>query len=445
MKERGITLVALIITIIILIILVGITIKGAIDNGMIKLSVEGTQKYAGEAEKEMTLLDKIVGLFGNSDNSEEAVDPDVHLPNNVKVVEVRTDKEISKIIENDKVEVDYEGNKITNVKELEVGKYSLAYNEETKKLEMTKALAEERALNNEEGIKLYVIGEEYNDEILDISGKNHTMYLKSGTKVQKDLDGDYYLNFDGTDDYGQITELEESINWADGFEIEFVANWRSFNNWSRILDFGNGPSSDNLLIANNGTTSNLQLLILNGASQDTYELGKDNLVLDERAKYNIKYSKKEDGKFNVTFRKNDREIFTLDTTYTVKNILRTLNYLGKSNWSTDRYFNGKVYALKITQADGDVILHYDIDKMLNKKKTNVEIASSTDWDKFINEAKAGKTFFGRTISLKNDITLGEHTGVCIPKFEGTIDGNGKKIIGLNITGTEVNTRNNRNK
>lgn len=411
---------------------------------MIKLSIEGTQKYVGEMEKEKTLLDEIIGLF-RKENEDERVDPDIHLPNNVKIVEVGTDKQISKIIQNDKVEVDYEGNKITNVKELEVGKYFLVYNEETKKVEMTKALAEKRALNNEEKIELYVIGEEYRDEILDISGANRTLYLKNGTKIQKDLDGDYYLNFDGTDDYGQIMELEESINWADGFEIEFVANWRSFNYWSRIFDSGNGPSSDNLVVANKGTTSNLQLVILNGASQETYEFGKDHLVLDERAKYNIRYSKKEDGKFNVTFRKNDREIFTLDTTYTVKNILRTLNYIGKSNWSDNGYFNGKIYALKMTQADGYVILHYDIDKMLNKKKTNVEIASSADWDKFISEAKAGKTFFGRTITLKNDITLGKHTGACIPKFEGTIDGNGKKIIGVDITGTGANTRNNRNK
>ena len=52
MKESGITLVALIITIVILIVLAGIVIISLIDNGMIELSIEGTEKYIVEEERE---------------------------------------------------------------------------------------------------------------------------------------------------------------------------------------------------------------------------------------------------------------------------------------------------------------------------------------------------------------------------------------------------------
>lgn len=283
--------------------------------------------------------------------------------------------------------------------------------------------------------ELYVIGNEYNADIPDISGKNHTLYLKNGTMVQKDADGDYYLNFDGADDYGQIMELEEDINWGDGFEIEFVANWRSFNNYSRIMDFGNGAGNDNIVIANYGTGSELCIDYYN-AAQATGAPRKAVLVLNERARYNIKYEKNSEGTYDIKFLKNGIEFHKVTTTISVRNILRIANYLGRSNWG-ESIFNGKIYALKITQADGEVVLHYDIDKMLNKKKVNVEIANINDWNAMVAKANEGATFFGRTISLKANINLTEREGSYIPKFEGTLEGNNRKINGLNITGTAI--------
>ena len=174
-KERGITLIALIITIVILIILVGITLKGMADSGIINLGIKSTEKYVGEIEKEKTLFDKLVSWLGGSGDEEleEPIDPDIHLASNVKIVEAGTDKDISKIIGNDKLEVTYEGNKITNVNELPVGKYNMVYNEETGAVETISEVAtfSARAVEQEEPIILYVIGEEYNGEIPDISGK----------------------------------------------------------------------------------------------------------------------------------------------------------------------------------------------------------------------------------------------------------------------------------
>ena len=54
--ENGITLVALIITIIILVILAAVSIMAAYNSGIIDYSINGTQKYVEEANKENTVL-----------------------------------------------------------------------------------------------------------------------------------------------------------------------------------------------------------------------------------------------------------------------------------------------------------------------------------------------------------------------------------------------------
>lgn len=62
LKQKGITLIALVITIIIMLILVAVTIKVAIDGGLIEKAKEGETKTKIEAEKER-LLDIAMGQY----------------------------------------------------------------------------------------------------------------------------------------------------------------------------------------------------------------------------------------------------------------------------------------------------------------------------------------------------------------------------------------------
>ena len=55
-KEKGITLIALIITIIILVILAAVSIRAAYNTGIIDYGINGTQKYAEEGKKEKRVL-----------------------------------------------------------------------------------------------------------------------------------------------------------------------------------------------------------------------------------------------------------------------------------------------------------------------------------------------------------------------------------------------------
>lgn len=66
-KEKGITLVALIVTIVILIILAAVTIGMILNDGFIEVAINGTQDYAKEQYREIDeisrLTDKLEDKF----------------------------------------------------------------------------------------------------------------------------------------------------------------------------------------------------------------------------------------------------------------------------------------------------------------------------------------------------------------------------------------------
>ena len=63
-KERGITLVALVITIIILLILAGVTLTTALsNNGLFIRTKEATEKYKGSEEQEKESIDDIIDEY----------------------------------------------------------------------------------------------------------------------------------------------------------------------------------------------------------------------------------------------------------------------------------------------------------------------------------------------------------------------------------------------
>ena len=103
---------------------------------------------------------------------------------------------------------------------------------------------------------------------------------------------------------------------------------------------------------------------MNGGYQCDYTFVKDTLKLNEKVNIKIVYEKIDDNNYKVKFYKDGELVSEYQTKYTVNNIKRIYNYVGKANWSDCGYFKGKIYSLKITQADGKKILWYDVNKWL---------------------------------------------------------------------------------
>lgn len=84
--------------------------------------------------------------------------------------------------------------------------------------------------------------------VKDLSGNGYDGTLKNGASLQ--FNGkEYALVLDGVDDYLEVPTLPASIDWANGFTIEFEALWNEIEQMARIFDFGNGTASDNIAIS----------------------------------------------------------------------------------------------------------------------------------------------------------------------------------------------------
>ena len=197
--------------------------------------------------------------------------------------------------------------------------------------------------------------------VYDKSDNNFTAVLKNGASIKTDDNNIKYFSFDGEDDYIELPTLPANINWADGFTVEFKAKWLSPNKWSRIFDFGNGCDSDNIIVSKGG---NLDALVLGGRSNitttdnDAYLL--NNAGLANLNEFKIEFLKTTDGYQIKTYQNGDL-VSTMGRTSSqgFRNIERTTNYIGKSNWQHDDYFKGNIYYLKITDSAGKTILWYE--------------------------------------------------------------------------------------
>ncbi|MCX5692091.1 MAG: LamG domain-containing protein [Candidatus Omnitrophica bacterium] len=145
------------------------------------------------------------------------------------------------------------------------------------------------------------------------------------------------VDLDGTDDYVDVA----------GFTIggiltveAWVYNRNVYANWARVMDFGNGTPSDNLLIANYGTTGRLAADGFTGTSEAmviTDDVFPQNTWVHVACIFNGGNSKIY---WNGQLKKTG-------TTSTLNNVLRTNCFIGRSNWAADPYFNGMMDDFRI--------------------------------------------------------------------------------------------------
>lgn len=209
--------------------------------------------------------------------------------------------------------------------------------------------------------------ERENNLAVDLSNNGFDGEFKNGATIKKDDENNVGLYLDGENDYVDIVDLPETIDWANGFTIEFEAKWLNLNYWSRVIDFGNGPDADNILIGNVNDTPNLMASLRIGNSAFPHEkIFNDMIEVNKKDNYKFVYQKNNNG-YEETLYKNNLliENVSYELTDTIKNIKRTENYIGKSNWEVydvDKNFCGYIFFLKITDSKNDLIIYYDFSK-----------------------------------------------------------------------------------
>jgi len=202
---------------------------------------------------------------------------------------------------------------------------------------------------NESGLLAYYpLNEANGTDIRDNSGngKNGTLtnalwwacvapigelsYLKPSNLVTK---------FDGVS--GHISLPAMNINYSQGFSLEVWVRYNSFKNWSRIIDFGNGAPADNILLLNPGTSNTLMFQIHRGTQAQNIEVGG----FLELGKW-IHIAVTLDPSGNTKIYKNG-QLIQSGTCHLPNSINRTINYIGRSNWAADAYFDGQMAEFRL--------------------------------------------------------------------------------------------------
>lgn len=179
----------------------------------------------------------------------------------------------------------------------------------------------------------------FNGNANDLSGNHFDGAVNGATLVPDRLgnpDGAYA--FDGVDDYIDLGD------WENGGAMSFAfwARWDAFNNYSRIIDLGNGSSSDNIVLSNRQTNENFLFSIYKGSYEK--QLYSSAITMNQWDFYAATVN--ETGE--MTIYKNGLRIGKRTDGYTPNYLLRTKQYIGKSNFGTqDDYFKGAIDEMMI--------------------------------------------------------------------------------------------------
>jgi ethanolamine utilization microcompartment shell protein EutS len=146
------------------------------------------------------------------------------------------------------------------------------------------------------------------------------------------------VTFNGTNQYGQAPS--GFADFTNGITILFFGDLNGVSNWERIIDFGNGPYNNNILVARYGTTGNLSFQFYNGTSTAT----SMNITIGITSGMGF-YSARADG--TTCTLSNQNQTTSITSSVLPSNITRTNNYIGESNWVADDFFDGSIGVLAV--------------------------------------------------------------------------------------------------
>ena len=191
----------------------------------------------------------------------------------------------------------------------------------------------------------------------DSSGKGMVGTLMNGLSFNDDsISGQVgnALDLDGNNDY--IDLPNGFSDFTKGCTISLWVYPTAVQNWARFIDFGNGSSSDNIWFGREGTTDNLVFECWAGSSNNGRVTAANAVTLDEWQMFTVTA----DRFGNVRLFKNGQLIQSGTSTPT--SVSRTNNYIGRSNWSTDDYFQGYMDDIQIYNynlSDAEVLTFYN--------------------------------------------------------------------------------------
>jgi hypothetical protein len=167
--------------------------------------------------------------------------------------------------------------------------------------------------------------------VLDSSGGALKATLMNGAECGADG-----VAFDGVDDYVDLDDWE----WGGALTIEAYVKYESFNWWSRVLDFGDGANSDNVILGNEGTSSTIGCFVFRGSSE-TKVLGSS---WDQSAWTHVVVTV---SGATTNVYKNGELADTKGNGHEPRTMTRTQHWLGRSAWENDGFLHGTIAYVRV--------------------------------------------------------------------------------------------------
>jgi hypothetical protein len=210
------------------------------------------------------------------------------------------------------------------------------------------------------------------------------------------------LALDGSDDY---VALPPAVYFSGNFTIECWVYPRSFSNWARIIDFGNGAGSNNVLLAYTYGTSGAPGFYVEGGQFAATQT----LVLNQWSHIAATLNGT-----SATIYINGIAAGTATFTTPV-NVTRNNCYIGKSNW-----------------ADPNANAIFDELRIWNTARTQSEIQSSMNTE--LTGAEAGLVSY---YNFNQGVAGGTNTGVT-SLTDNTVNNRNGTVTNFTLTGTTSN-------
>ena len=164
------------------------------------------------------------------------------------------------------------------------------------------------------------------------------------------------LHFDGSNDYVDLPDFTTTHDFSKGFTFAAWIKWDAFTGNARVFEIGNGSSSmDNSIILRINGSGVLVLQCSNGTTNS--EIVTNAAVVTTGTWHHVGTTISSAGAATIYV---DGTAVKSGSVSAPKNVTRANNWLGKSAWSVDNYFNGtmdevSIWHKALTQADIEAI------------------------------------------------------------------------------------------
>lgn len=186
------------------------------------------------------------------------------------------------------------------------------------------------------------------DEQVGTTAEDRSGYEKHGTlRSSQTFDADSVaavvgrgLRFDGANDHIQVPGGFDKM--TGGFTVSMWVYPTAVKNWARFIDFGSGSGSGNIILARYQTTNDLVFQLYTGSVAGGYIRATNAITLNTWQHFTATVAANGAG---VVYK--DGQVVATGTTGTGLNMYRTTNYIGRSNWSSDAYYQGNMDEIRL--------------------------------------------------------------------------------------------------